>query len=999
MGRGQLPARTGRVRSARRRRLALSAVLILAWAFWPAPAEPAALPKLALSASRDSEPGATLGALQRCGEIGSMSVVAPALTVDFGDSGPTALDLGAVERVLHDFPASRKVLLHLRIHVAPSTPVNEAGTAALEGRVAQIVAALPLESGSVGGVILEVAPSPGDLAVLQFTLARLVLQLKASKPLLGPIAVVFPPRLVRQEESLARRVAAYADTIGVGYGTEWRGEAEWVRDELGKPVALRVGPDAVRGADGLAAAYLDVVAETGDALIDTLWAEGPTAEQAATLCQSNRVLSDTLGPSFLGTRMDLAPATLGADGDPVVASAFVDSSSTSSAFLVRAGGSPALPRRITVSARGEGALELDCRSALDGRKLATHRLQAPGETKTEECVGDAPYVVMAVHRQGEDQRTYEWVSVTGRGGLRVEEIVARWQKYRAAQQLELDNLTADCLLSLHFEATALGAGFDVALELRQFVDRSGQSDWVQRGFLVNGVRFGNPRGFALPQLEPEKVLAQPLELALKEKYRYALLGTDTVDGILSYVISVEPEDPKAVLFTGKVWIDGSSFRQVRMQLQQRGGRSSVLSHVETQEYHLVPSAGGRQFNLLHKITAQQLVSAAGRSLLVERIYSFSGYQINSPGFGESRAKAMASDLRMYRDTNEGLRVLRREGDSRVVEPAKRRVRSLLGGVMYDGSYDFPIPLAGLSLVDYDFRRTGAELSLFFAGPIIATNLSKHAGERFRYGMDLALSAIPQKNRVFDGSDEVIAQGLWGFEETVGVLASWQARPGLSLGGSSYFSLNVFRPTGDTDPDFRASGYGFTVQTSGELKLTRSGFTLTGTVLQGDRLGWPELGRRGGDSAAPAASFRKYSGEASKQFYIAKFTKAGVSASYYGGERLDRFSRYQPSFLSRLRIRGIPGGTDTFDAIGVAGVQLGFNALDAVWVEGMYNHAWGRNLDESSRFRNFDGLELDLGTVGPWGTFVKGTVTYALQGNLDRYNSRWGVYLLVFKPLD
>ena len=35
-------------------------------------------------------------------------------------------------------------------------------------------------------------------------------------------------------------------------------------------------------------------------------------------------------------------------------------------------------------------------------------------------------------------------------------------------------------------------------------------------------------------------------------------------------------------------------------------------------------------------------------------------------------------------------------------------------------------------------------------------------------------------------------------------------------------------------------------------------------------------------------------------------------------------------------------------------------------------------------------------MGPWGTFVKGTVTYALRGNLDRYNNRWGVYLLVFK---
>jgi hypothetical protein len=517
---------------------------------------------------------------------------------------------------------------------------------------------------------------------------------------------------------------------------------------------------------------------------------------------------------------------------------------------------------------------------------------------------------------------------------------------------------------------------------------------VQRGFLVNGVRFGDPKGFSLPQLEPEKVVAQPLELALQEKYRYTLLGTDTVDGVPAYVVGIEPEDPKAVLFTGKVWIDGVSFREVRMQLEQRGGRSSILSQVETQEYRLVPSAGGREFNLLHSITSRQLASAAGRSILVERTYRFSGYEINTPAFAVSRAEAMASDLRMYRDTDEGLRVLRREGDTRVVVPPKSKVRSLVGGVLYDGAFDFPIPLAGFSLVDYDFRRTGSELSVFFAGPILATNLTRKAGERLRYGMDVALSAIPQTNRVFDGDEEVVSESVHAFEETVGLRASWQARPGMNFAASSYLSWNLFRPTGDTAASYPASGQGFTVQTTAELKLTRSGFTLTGTALRGDRLSWPAIG-----AEELSSSFVKYYGEGSKQFYLGKFTKAAVNASYYGGERLDRFSRYQPSFLAPPRIRGIPSGTDTFDAIGVAGVQFGFNAMDFVWVEAMYDHAWGRNLDESSAFREFDGLQLDLGTVGPWGTFVKGSVTYALRGSLDRYNSRWGVYLLVFKALD
>ena len=73
-------------------------------------------------------------------------------------------------------------------------------------------------------------------------------------------------------------------------------------------------------------------------------------------------------------------------------------------------------------------------------------------------------------------------------------------------------------------------------------------------------------------------------------------------------------------------------------------------------------------------------------------------------------------------------------------------------------------------------------------------------------------------------------------------------------------------------------------------------------------------------------------------------------------------------------------------------------MDVMKVEGLYNRAWAQNRDEGQRFKTYDGLELGLGTVGPWSTFIQGTVTYALSGNLDRYQSRWGVYLLVYRPL-
>jgi hypothetical protein len=113
--------------------------------------------------------------------------------------------------------------------------------------------------------------------------------------------------------------------------------------------------------------------------------------------------------------------------------------------------------------------------------------------------------------------------------------------------------------------------------------------------------------------------------------------------------------------------------------------------------------------------------------------------------------------------------------------------------------------------------------------------------------------------------------------------------------------------------------------------------------------------------------------------------------------LDRFSRYFPSYFSTPRIHGIPGGTDSFDAIAMSNVHYGFNVMDLMKFEGMYSYARARNLDESSHFKKFDGLETNFNTAGPKGTLIQGTVSYALDGNIARYNSRWGMIIMVFKP--
>jgi hypothetical protein len=151
------------------------------------------------------------------------------------------------------------------------------------------------------------------------------------------------------------------------------------------------------------------------------------------------------------------------------------------------------------------------------------------------------------------------------------------------------------------------------------------------------------------------------------------------------------------------------------------------------------------------------------------------------------------------------------------------------------------------------------------------------------------------------------------------------------------------------------------------------------------------------SQSPQSGYTLYDADFNKDYYIRKFTKGGWEMAYYGGDQLDRFSRYFPSFFSTPRIHGIPGGTDSFDAIAMTNVHYGFNMMDLVKFEGLYSYARARNLDESSHFKKFDGLETNFNTAGPKGTLIQGTVSYALDGNIPRYNSRLGFTIMVFKP--
>jgi hypothetical protein len=373
---------------------------------------------------------------------------------------------------------------------------------------------------------------------------------------------------------------------------------------------------------------------------------------------------------------------------------------------------------------------------------------------------------------------------------------------------------------------------------------------------------------------------------------------------------------------------------------------------------------------------------------------------------------------MYRETDLGLRELKIKGGERVVQQTSdKRIVSLVGGLMYAGTFNFPIPIAGISMADFDFRHTGAQLSTFFAGPILATDLSKQYATKYRLAADLALSALPGENRIYcaavpastfctgkTADTEATNEEMWTWEQTIGGRATWQATSHFSATAFTYLAYDISIRTSDTAKAYEPPRNGVVMLPGLQLRLTEKGYIFTADGTKGERVGWKQFGCTQNCAAAflpissrPQSAYTLYDADLNKDYYIRKFTKGGWDLAYYGGDQLDRFSRYFPSFFSNPRIHGIPGGTDSFDAIAMSNVHYGFNVIDLMKFEGMYSYARARNLDESSHFKKFDGLETNFNTAGPGGTLIQGTVSYALDGNIARYNSRWGVNIMVFKP--
>ncbi len=584
--------------------------------------------------------------------------------------------------------------------------------------------------------------------------------------------------------------------------------------------------------------------------------------------------------------------------------------------------------------------------------------------------------------EGLDQ-VKEAVTVSDSSGPSVEEILRRLQEFEDAQARRLDHYQAINATSLRFRVSAGVQTIEATFKGPYFYHRDQPADWVWQEFFINGVRWRGKNIPEIPLLQPEKAAAMPLEVHFTKEYRYGLRGSEVIDGrdcwVVEFAPNAAPQEGHS-LYRGTVWIDKKIFARVRTKAVQLGLQGEVLSNEETLFYTPVGADGARSewraesFILPLRMLREQLLSVLNATTLVERDSQLQALSINGPGYDDARQQALASDYTMVRDTDQGLRYLeKKDGGERVVKEGFQKNRLFaLGGVIYEKSLDYPLPLAGVNYFSFDLKNTGQQFNVFFAGALANVSLAQPRlfGSRVDLGTSLFAIAVPLEDKQFRDGEE-------STRETFKILpANVSFNVGRPLGNfvKASFSYDIlsarYRRSDTTGQNFVLPVNHLTHSLSANLKFTRAGYQVAADAGYSRRSEWRFWGLPGNtDFNADQRDYWKWNATVSKTWSFSSFRRLGVEVDYLGGKDLDRFSKYEFGYFGSSRVHGYRSNRVRAEQTYLTHVTYGFGIGDVFRIDAIADAALATDKLGGLKNEFLAGTGLSGTFIGPWQTIV------------------------------
>jgi hypothetical protein len=638
------------------------------------------------------------------------------------------------------------------------------------------------------------------------------------------------------------------------------------------------------------------------------------------------------------------------------------------------------------------------RDPLTGASLAPTRMQkGPQDNRLRMALPVADHPLIVDFNVGNSSGLGTTVDVRKEALPRIEEIVFRHQQAQAAQDAVLRNYIAHVRIEQHFRPSPADPAYNLVTENRLFSDH-GAVEWEELSFELNGAKWTANRP-AFPLVQAEKVLSLPLDLRMNQDYTYRLDGVDTVGGRPAFVVRFDPVDATHALYRGTVWIDRATFVRLRVQAVETRLGGVVVSNDETQVFESSGNIDGRTVWLASHVMNKQIFLIAGRNVLVEREVRLSDVALNASEFDRERSAARASNRIMYRDTDDGVRYLVKQGETRVVSnQMTTSARAFVLGADIDPSFDRPLPIGGLNILDFNFLNRNLQLALLYGGVIAFGNI-QHAnlwGGKFDASVDFFGLALKANDDVFDAQGKRPGERVDRIPVGAGLNLGYQLTPFQKITAHYEFKYDAYFRDATTAPSFVVPS---STATNGEglgYEYRRQGYSLLANAAAYRRSTWDPWGWAGGFDES-ARTYTKYDLGLSKDFTFATFHTVHLNETYFGGQRLDRFSMYQFGLFDATRMHGVPAAV-RFGELGMFRGSYSFNLFDLYRVDLFVEHAIGRDPQGDNAWRQVIGTGIRLNLRAPKNTILQMDFGKSVLPDLYRGAGSTVLQVLLLKPL-
>jgi hypothetical protein len=631
---------------------------------------------------------------------------------------------------------------------------------------------------------------------------------------------------------------------------------------------------------------------------------------------------------------------------------------------------------------------------LDGTAYAlaeVHELETGASKKIEVPVRAVPARLslslangpLAVRLEAREQLPSEAakaaVGVAVKRGLTADEILAKHQAWRAARDARWKTLTARNTMSMRFRFGELNNTFDLAVAGPFFYEKGGSYDWAWSEAYFNGVRWKGKKIPELPLLQPEKVSDMPLALTFDDAYGYALAGEDIVNGIPCWALDFTPRAAASdkPLYAGTVWVAKADFAAIRTRTRQLNLTAEIQAVDEVSDFGEVPAPdGGAPLRLPTHTTGQWILKTFSRTTVIERESTLTNVRLDPPGFAAERQAAFASPDVMVRETERGVRYLEKtkDGGRVVTEDTKRGHLFGLGGVFYDSSFDYPLPLLGVYYANLDLFKRHEQLQVFFGGVLLAAsyNQPRLFGTPIDAGIDIFGIAIRGSDALFVDGTEDKAQRV----KSRSFAGNFKA--GIPLGRHLKLSATLGETHRDYGPDDTETSPAFVIPSDhwvtrleGQATWDLRGWAISGRYAWNRRSRWDPWGFAGNPDYDPGKNeYRTYSIQLAKDFHLPRFQRIRSSLSYLGSDNTDRFSKYNFGFFGGTSLRGFRSGALRAEEAVTSKFAYGYVFGDLLRVEVIYEDARIKDSAAGLDWAYFSGAGFSGELPGPWSTLVR-----------------------------